>query len=51
MTRAEWMFVIVWIINLIVSVLYYLWGALFYVPARQQQDKDDAENLQDNRRT
>lgn len=36
MTRAEWMFVIVWIINLIVSVLYYLWGALFYVPARQQ---------------
>lgn len=23
MTRAEWMFVIVWIINLVVSVLYY----------------------------
>ena len=51
MTRAEWMFVIVWIINLIVSVLYYLWGALFYVPARQQQDKDEAEYLHDNRRT
>ena len=26
-------------------------GALFYVPARQQQDKDEAEYLHDNRRT
>ena len=39
MTRAEYLFVIVWIINFIISVLYYLWGALFYVPARERQDK------------
>lgn len=51
MTRAEWLFVIVWIINFIISVLYYLWGALFYVPARERQDKDEAEYLHDNRRT
>ena len=51
MTRAEWLFVIVWIINFIISVLYYLWGALFYVPAREHQDKDEAEYLHDNRRT
>lgn len=51
MTRAEWLFVIVWIINLIVSILYYLWGALFYVPAREHQDKDEEEYLHDNRRT
>ena len=51
MTRAEWLFVIVWIINFIMSVLYYLWGALFYVPAREHQDKDEAEYLHDNRRT
>ena len=51
MTRAEWLFVIVWIINFIISVLYYLWGALFYVPARDHQDKDEAEYLHDNRRT
>ena len=51
MTRAEWLFVIVWIINFIISVLYYLWGALFYVPTRERQDKDEAECLHDNRRT
>lgn len=51
MTRAEWLFVIVWIINFIISVLYYLWGALFYVPTRERQDKDEAEYLHDNRRT
>ena len=51
MTRAEWLFVIVWIINFIISVLYYLWGALFYVSARERQDKDEAEYLHDNRRT
>ena len=51
MTRAEWLFVIVWIINFIISVLYYLWGALFYVPAKEHQDKDEAEYLHDNRRT
>lgn len=51
MTRAEWLFVIVWIINFIISVLYYLWGALFYVPTRERHDKDEAEYLHDNRRT
>lgn len=51
MTRAEWLFVIVWIINFVISVLYYLWGALFYVPTRERQDKDEAEYLHDNRRT
>lgn len=51
MTRAEWLFVIVCIINFIISVLYYLWGALFYVPAKERQDKDEAEYLHDNRRT
>ena len=51
MTRAEWLFVIVWIINFIISVLYYLWGVLFYVPTRERQDKDEAEYLHDNRRT
>ena len=51
MTRAEWLFVIVWIINFIISVLYYLWGALFYVPTRERQDKDETEYLHDNRRT
>ena len=34
MTRAEWLFVIVWIINFIISVLYYLWGALFCADKR-----------------
>ena len=51
MTRAEWMFVVMWVLNLIVSILYYLWGILFYVPAREEQDKDEAEALHDNRRT
>lgn len=51
MTRAEYLFVIVWIINFIISVLYYLWGALFYVPARERQDKNEEEYLHDNRRT
>ena len=49
MTRAEYLFVIVWIINFIISVLYYLWGALFYVPARERQDKNEEEYLHDNR--
>ena len=45
MTRAEYLFVIVWIINFIISVLYYLWGALFYVPARERQDKNEEEYI------
>ena len=48
MTRAEYLFVIVWIINFIISVLYYLWGALFYVQARERQDNNEVEYLHDN---
>lgn len=39
MTRAEWLFVIVWILNLLAALCYYLWGAFFYVPGRKLQLK------------
>lgn len=51
MTEAEKGFVIVWILNLIVALLYYLWGALIYVPKRQHEDRNEEEYLHDNRRT
>ena len=33
MTRAEKLFVIIWIINLIIAVVYFLCGTFLYVPA------------------
>lgn len=53
MTQAERLFVIVWIINLIVAVIYCLCGSLIYVPVMKQKDKDDGlyEYLHDDRKT
>lgn len=51
MTEAEKLFVVVWIFNLIIALLYYLWGALIYVPKREHEDRNEEEYLHDNRRT
>ena len=48
----ERIFLIVLIVNLIVSLAYLLSGVLFLVPARAAaEDKEGAEILHDNRRT
>lgn len=39
MTNSEKTFVIIWIINLVVAVLYFLAGTLLYVPAMKRKDK------------
>lgn len=48
----EWIFVIVWIINFIISLIYLLWGILVYVPAHEAAEPDDPNYEQDfdNRR-
>lgn len=40
MTRAEKFFVVIWIINLIIAVVYFLCGTFFYVPVMKRKDKD-----------
>lgn len=46
----EKIFVLVWIINLIVSVIYFLWGTIVVVAVRSRKRRG-AEFLYDNRRT
>ena len=48
MTRAEKLFVVIWIINLIIAVVYFLCGAFLYVPAMKRKDKDKEEYLHDS---
>lgn len=48
MTRAEKLFVIIWIINLIIAVVYFLCGTFLYVPAMKRKDKDKEEYLHDS---
>ncbi len=52
MARDERIFLIILIVNLIISLLYLLAGALFIVPAHSAVQKDEqTEILYDNRRT
>ena len=52
MARDERIFIIILIVNLIVSLVYLLAGILFIVPAHAAAEKEDgAEILYDNRRT
>ena len=48
MTRAEKLFVVIWIINLIIAVVYFLCGTFLYVPAMKRKDKDKEEYLHDS---
>lgn len=51
LTRDEHIFLIVVIINTIISALYLLIGILILVPARNKKKEGEAERLHDNRRT
>lgn len=48
MTRAEKLFVVIWIINLIIAVVYFLCGTFLYDPAMKRKDKDKEEYLHDS---
>lgn len=51
LTRDEHIFLIVVIINTILSVLYLLIGVLIIVPIRNRKREGEVERLHDNRRT
>lgn len=51
LTRDEYIFVIIVIINVIVAVLYLLIGTLILVPVRNREREGEVERLHDNRRT
>lgn len=62
LTRDEWIFLIILIINAIVAVVYYLWNILVTVSAKsahrnkknkelKEQGKEPEEQMHDNRRT
>lgn len=52
LTREEFIFLIVLIINLLVALAYYLWNTVFAVSAKPLKNrKETTEGLYDNRRT
>ncbi|MDE6882289.1 MAG: hypothetical protein K2P48_04150 [Lachnospiraceae bacterium] len=51
LTRDEYLFLIVVIVNTIVAILYLLIGILIMVPIRNRKREGEAERLHDNRRT
>lgn len=51
LTRDEYLFLIIVIINTIVALLYLLIGILIMVPVRNRKREEEAERLHDNRRT
>lgn len=62
LTRDEWIFLIILIVNAIVAIVYYLWNILVTVSAKsakrkkknrelKEQGKDPEEQMNDNRRT
>lgn len=51
LTREEYIFVLVLLVNLAVAVVYFLCGALFVVPWKARNRKEGQELLTDNRRT
>lgn len=62
LTRDEWIFLIILIINAIMAVVYYLWNILVTVSAKsahrnkknkelKEQGKEPEEQMHDNRRT
>ncbi len=51
MTRDQYIFLIILIVNLVVSVIYLLAGIFLIVPARSVTAEKDSEILYDNRRT
>lgn len=52
MTREEWIFVLLWLANLLVAVLYLLVGALVVSPLRMRKERKAGEEVRhDNRRT
>lgn len=52
LTREEFIFLIVLIINLLVALVYYLWNTVFSVSAKSIKNrKKNPEILHDNRRT
>ena len=48
MTRDEYIFLIILIVNLVVSVIYLLAGIFLIVPARSVAAEKDSEILYDN---
>ena len=50
LSRDEYIFLIVVLINTIVAVLYFLISILFVVPIRNRKREGEAERLHDNRR-
>ncbi len=51
LTRDEYLFLIVVIVNTIVAFLYLLIGILIMVPIRNRKREGETERLHDNRRT
>ena len=52
LAKDERIFLLILIVNLIISLIYLLAGILFVVPARfAMEDKEGEERLSDNRRT
>lgn len=51
LTRDEYLFFIVVVINTVVALLYLLIGILIMVPIRNRKREGEAERLHDNRRT
>ena len=50
MSRGEWIFLIVYIVNTVISLIYFIWGACIHVPIRKSGLEEGEEMLFDNRR-
>lgn len=50
LTRGEILFIVVWIVNLLIAVLYLIWGIVIAVPAQESFDEEGEPVLHDNRR-
>ena len=51
LSRDEYIFLIVVLVNTIIAVLYFLISILFVVPVRNRKREGEDERLHDNRRT
>lgn len=51
LTRDEWIFLIVLVVNALIAILYLLWNTVIIVSAKSAKSRKKEEPLHDNRRT
>lgn len=51
LTKDEIIFVVIWLLNLILSAVYLLWGIFIYIPAKKYQFRNNPEKNFDNKTT